>query len=49
MGQAETAAYFLRGSPWHFARWPAQTVNYVESHDDRTWIDVITENHSGDG
>lgn len=49
VGQAETAAYFLRGSPWHFARWPAQTVNYVESHDDRTWIDVITENESGDG
>lgn len=49
VGQAGTAAYFLRGSPWHFARWPAQTVNYVESHDDRTWIDVITENPSGDG
>jgi len=48
-GQPETASYYLRGSPWHFARWPAQTVNYVESHDDRTWIDVITENHSGDG
>lgn len=49
VGQSGTAAYFLRGSPWHFARWPAQSVNYVESHDDRTWIDVITENHAGDG
>ena len=48
-GPAETAAYYLRGSPWYFAKWPAQTVNYVESHDDRTWIDVITENHDGDG
>jgi len=43
------AAYYLRGSPWHFARWPAQTVNYTESHDDRTWIDFITENHDGNG
>ncbi|MEZ5276402.1 MAG: glycoside hydrolase family 1 [Opitutaceae bacterium] len=48
-GQAETAAYYLKGSPWHFAKWPAQTVNYVESHDDRTWIDLITENHDGNG
>jgi hypothetical protein len=40
----DAAAYYLRGSPWHFARWPAQTVNYTESHDDRTWIDTITEN-----
>src|SRR5690606_15958679 len=38
-GARDAAAYFLRGSPWHFARWPAQTVNYTESHDDRTWID----------
>jgi hypothetical protein len=43
-GGRDSAAYFLRGSPWHFARWPAQTVNYTESHDDHTWIDVITEN-----
>ncbi len=41
--------YFLKGSPWHFARWPAQTVNYTESHDDRTWIDLITENPGYDG
>ncbi|MGH8020654.1 MAG: alpha-amylase family glycosyl hydrolase [Opitutaceae bacterium] len=45
----DAAAYYLRGSPWHFARWPAQTVNYVESHDDRTWIDVITENPGNNG
>ncbi len=41
--------YFLKGSPWYFAKWPAQTVNYTESHDDRAWIDVITENSNFDG
>jgi pullulanase len=41
--------YFLKGSPWYFAHWPAQTVNYVESHDDRTWIDMITEHGDGNG
>jgi pullulanase/glycogen debranching enzyme len=41
--------YFLRGSPWYFAKWPAQTVNYTESHDDRTWIDMITENGNSNG
>jgi pullulanase len=49
-GSLDGALYFLKGSPGHFARWPAQTVNYVESHDDRTWIDMITENpgHNGE-
>jgi pullulanase len=46
---AERLEYFLRGSPWYFAKWPAQTVNYTESHDDRTWIDSITENKDFDG
>lgn len=41
--------YFLKGSPGHYASWPAQTVNYVESHDDRVWIDEITENSDFDG
>lgn len=41
--------YFLRGSPWYFAKWPAQTINYTESHDDHTWIDDITENGNGNG
>jgi pullulanase/glycogen debranching enzyme len=41
--------YYLKGSPWHFAKWPAQTVNYTESHDDRTWIDNITEEPGGNG
>jgi pullulanase/glycogen debranching enzyme len=46
---AERLEYFLRGSPWYFAKWPAQTVNYTESHDDRTWLDSITENQGFDG
>lgn len=45
----EAFEYFLKGSPWYFAHWPAQTVNYVESHDDRAWIDVITEHGDGNG
>jgi pullulanase len=48
-GSRGSYEYFLKGSPWHFAKWPAQTVNYTESHDDRVWIDVITENHNFDG
>lgn len=48
-GSASQALYFLKGSPWYFARWPAQTVNYAESHDDRTWIDTITERADGNG
>ena len=36
--------HFLSGSPNDYASWPAQTVNYTESHDDdRACIDVITE------
>jgi pullulanase/glycogen debranching enzyme len=45
-GTADKLEYFLKGSPWHFAYWPAQTVNYTESHDDRTWLDTITENQN---
>jgi pullulanase len=48
-GPADRLEYYLRGSPWYFAKWPAQTVNYTESHDDRTWIDMITENPGFDG
>ncbi len=48
-GDGQRMEYFLRGSPWYFAKWPAQTVNYTESHDDRTWIDRITENPHFDG
>jgi pullulanase len=48
-GEPQQMEYFLRGSPWYFAKWPAQTVNYTESHDDRAWIDMITENPNHDG
>ncbi|MFI5336319.1 MAG: alpha-amylase family glycosyl hydrolase [Opitutales bacterium] len=48
-GSADKLEYYIKGSPWHFAYWPAQTVNYTESHDDRTWIDQITENAGHDG
>ena len=46
---AERMEYYLKGTPWFFAKWPAQTVNYTESHDDRAWLDVITENPNFDG
>lgn len=48
-GDPARLEYHLRGSPWYFARWPAQTVNYTQSHDDRAWIDLITENAGFDG
>lgn len=48
-GAADKLEYFLKGSPWHFAYWPAQTVNYTESHDDRTWLDQVTENPDFNG
>ncbi len=48
-GTPEKFEYFVKGSPGSFAAWPAQTVNYTESHDDKTWIDVITENADGNG
>jgi pullulanase/glycogen debranching enzyme len=48
-GTREGFEYYLKGSPWYYAKWPAQTVNYAESHDDRAWIDVITENPGNNG
>ena len=44
-----TIAHFLSGSPGNFALTPAGTVNYTESHDDRCWLDRITENPGNDG
>lgn len=41
--------FFMTGSHPDWSRFPAQTVNYVESHDDRCWIDKITENAHHDG
>jgi pullulanase len=43
-GNQEGLRYFMKASLDHLCAWPAQTINYVESHDDRCWIDKITEN-----
>lgn len=48
-GNFEGLAYFMAGSTGHLSAWPAQTVNYTESHDDFCWIDSITENEGSDG
>jgi len=48
-GNAEGLCFFLSGSPGSIATWPAQTVNYAQSHDDRAWIDRITENPDNRG
>lgn len=48
-GDQEGVRYFLAGSPGTLATFPAQTVNYIESHDDRSWIDRITENPGNNG
>jgi pullulanase len=48
-GNQEGLRYFMDGSLTHLAAWPAQTVNYVESHDDHCWIDRITEHPDHQG
>ncbi|WOO41540.1 alpha-amylase family glycosyl hydrolase [Rubellicoccus peritrichatus] len=48
-GTRDTFKYFLSGSPHYFAMFPAQTVNYTASHDDRCWLDRITENRDHNG
>ncbi len=48
-GNFEGFRYFLGGSHESLASWPAQTVNYAESHDDRCWLDMITENAEHNG
>jgi len=42
-------AYYAKGCLDHMAAWPSQSVNYVESHDDRCWLDNITENPDFNG
>jgi pullulanase len=43
-GEAGAGEMFhcLSGSKGNFACWPAQTINYLESHDDYTFLDRIT-------
>lgn len=50
-GQAnvQAAKYFLSGSMGGVAARPVHSLNYVESHDDHTWIDKITENPGKNG
>ncbi len=45
----EGLLHFMQGSRGTLAAFPAQTVNYLCSHDDRVWIDKITENPACDG
>lgn len=40
----DAAAYFLSGAADSRTDWPAQTVNFTESHDDYCWLDRVTEN-----
>lgn len=47
--QSQGLAYFLTGSKDYRAAFPAQTVNYIASHDDHCWIDKITENPGNNG
>jgi pullulanase/glycogen debranching enzyme len=48
-GNAASCFHFMKGSPGALTRFPAQTVNYSESHDDFCWLDHITENANHDG
>ncbi|MDR1458531.1 MAG: hypothetical protein LBI37_03355 [Puniceicoccales bacterium] len=48
-GNREGLEYFIGGSLGYRSSFPAQTVNYVSSHDDRSWLDRITENPNNDG
>jgi len=47
-GDARSLKYFMQGAPEEIGK-PWQTVNYTESHDDRTWIDCITQNVANNG
>lgn len=48
-GNREGLEYFIGGSLGYRSSFPAQTVNYISSHDDRSWMDMITENQNNDG
>ena len=43
-GNQEGIKYYLKGSLDDASAWPGQSINYVESHDDRCWMDKVTEN-----
>ena len=48
-GDQDGIRYFLAGSTGHLTSHPAQSINYLESHDDHCWIDRITENPGHNG
>ncbi|OIO59972.1 MAG: glycoside hydrolase family 1 [Verrucomicrobia bacterium CG_4_10_14_3_um_filter_43_23] len=48
-GNHEGFRYFIKGSLDFLTRFPSQSVNYSESHDDRCWIDSITQNADHNG
>ena len=48
-GDQQGIFYYITGSPFYLTARPAQTVNYVESHDDHCWLDRITENPGRNG
>ena len=48
-GNSEGIIHYLKGSPGKNYAKPEQSVNYVESHDDHSFIDAITENPNRDG
>lgn len=45
----DALAYYMKGCLDHMAAWPAQSINYTASHDDRCWIDKITTNNDYNG
>lgn len=49
LSNADALAYFMKGCLDHMAAWPAQSINYTASHDDRCWIDKITTNDDYNG
>ena len=48
-GDQKGIRYFIAGSTDHLTSYPAQSINYVESHDDYCWLDRITENPGHNG
>ncbi|MDR3228104.1 MAG: hypothetical protein LBT53_01640 [Puniceicoccales bacterium] len=48
-GSAGGLRHFLSGSPASPAAMPFHSLNYTESHDDRCWLDRITENPANNG
>jgi len=44
-GNVDGFRHFLGGSAGGVAAWPAQTVNYIESHDDMCFLDRIAQSH----